>query len=161
MTRTKAEPFYIEDNPAQTLTELRAKARFLQALPEGLALVAVDYLQLFVASPKFGTRESAVADFSRGLKRLAMDLGVPVVCAAQLNRNAEKEEREPRLSDLRESGSIEQDADLVLFLHRENEDTVRAILAKARNRATGRTDLRLNGPIYRFEEPAHEDERAA
>ena len=158
ISRVRTRPFFIDDTPALTLTEIRAKCRFIQALPEGLGLVIVDYLQLFVQSPKYGTREGAVADFSRGLKRLSMDLGVPVLCASQLNRSSEREEREPRLSDLRESGAIEQDADLVLFLHREDgSDNVRAILAKARNRATGRTDLRFNGALSRFEDPAFEE----
>ena len=159
-----ARPFYvIEGTP--TPTEIRAQARMVGAQPGGLGLVVVDYLQLLSPTPgKFQTREGAVAETSRALKKLAGELGVPVLAACQLNRDSTKrEDPEPRLADLRESGAIEQDADLVLMLHRiaESEERVNAILEKARNRKRGRVELRFRGEIFRFESTAPEPGSAA
>ena len=148
-----SRPFYIlEGTPSPT--EIRVHARRVRADEHGLGLVVVDYLQLLAAQSKFQSRENAVSEMSRALKKLAGDLEVPVVAACQLNRESKKgEEREPRLEDLRESGAIEQDADLVLLLHRiaSSEERINAILPKARNRKQGRTELRFRGEVFRFE----------
>ena len=144
---------YIDDTPNISTMELRTKARRLQA-EAGLDLVIVDYLQLMQASTtsRDANRVQEVSEISRGLKALARELEVPVVALSQLSRQAEmRESREPRLSDLRESGSIEQDSDLVLFLWREKDrpaddgdldgEVVNLKLAKHRNGPTG--DLKL------------------
>ena len=159
-----ARPFYvIEGTP--TPTEVRAQARMVAGRPHGLGLVVVDYLQLLApAAGKFQTREGSVSETSRALKALAMSLAVPLVACCQLNRELEKrEDSEPRLSDLRESGSIEQDAHMVLFLHRvaDSEERFIAHLAKNRNGAKGRTELRFRGEVFRFESRAGAEWAAA
>ncbi|WP_175414975.1 replicative DNA helicase [Nibricoccus aquaticus] len=108
-----------DGGPASTLSGIEARCRLLAARPEGLGLIVIDYLQLVAPPPevKRDTRERQVATISRALKLLALDLRVPILLLAQLNRDVEKEDRRPRLSDLRESGAIEQDADAVWFLH--------------------------------------------
>ncbi len=154
-----ARPFYVlEGTP--TPTEIRAQARMVASRAHGLGLVVVDYLQLLApAAGRFQTREGSVSETSRALKALAMSLSVPLVACCQLNRDLEKrEDSEPRLSDLRESGSIEQDAHMVLFLHRvaDSEERFIAKLEKNRNGARGRTELRFRGEIFRFESRAGE-----
>lgn len=146
-------PFFIEAGAPAPL-EARAKARFVKARCGKLAAVLFDYLQLFPAGPgrKGETREAEVARVSRALKRLAMDLDVCVIAAAQLNRESEKRDR-PRLSDLRESGSQEQDADIVLLLHRDeksDDGTTEVHVAKHRHRGRGTVRLRFDGALYRF-----------
>ncbi len=144
---------YIDDTPNITSMELRTKARRLQA-ESGLDLVIVDYLQLMQAatSNRDSNRVQEVSEISRGLKALARELSVPVIALSQLSRQPEmRESKEPRLSDLRESGAIEQDADLVLFLYREKDrgaedqdadgEIINLKLAKHRNGPTG--DLQL------------------
>jgi replicative DNA helicase len=145
-------PLYIDDTPCISTMELRTKARRLQA-EHGLDMLIVDYLQLMQASS--GSRDSnrvqEVSEISRGLKALARELHVPVIALSQLSRQPEmRESREPRLSDLRESGAIEQDADLVLFLWREagkgeeaegDGESINLKVAKHRNGPTG--DLKL------------------
>ena len=114
---------YIDDTPNISTMELRTKARRLQA-EAGLDLVIVDYLQLMQATTtnRDANRVQEVSEISRGLKALARELSVPVIALSQLSRQPEmRESKEPRLSDLRESGAIEQDADLVMFLWREKE----------------------------------------
>lgn len=152
-----ARPFYVIEG-APTPTEIRAQARMVAGKPHGLGLVVVDYLQLLApAAGKFQTREGSVSETSRALKAMAMALSVPLVACCQLNRELEKrEDSEPRLSDLRESGSIEQDAHMVLFLHRvaDSEERFIAHLAKNRNGAKGRTELRFRGEVFRFESRA-------
>jgi len=108
---------FIDDTPGLTLMDLRTKGRRLK-LQYNIELVVVDYLQLMEA-PRADSRQEQVSSLSRGMKALARELNVPVVCLSQLNRASESEQRLPRTSDLRESGSIEQDADVVLLLHRE------------------------------------------
>jgi len=162
-------PIFIDDTPNITTTELRTKARRLQA-ESGLDLVIVDYLQLMQAttSSKDANRVQEVSEISRGLKALARELSVPVIALSQLSRQAEmRESREPRLSDLRESGSIEQDADLVLFLWREKErgpdeaesegEIVKLKLAKHRNGPTGQADLWFRKRQTRFVSAAEVD----
>lgn len=149
-----ARPFFLTEG-TPTPTEIRAQARMVAAQPCGLGLVVVDYLQLLApAAGKFQTREGVVSETSRALKKLAVELGVPVIAACQLNRDSTKrDDQEPRLGDLRESGAIEQDADFVLMLHRigDSEERVNAILEKARNRKRGRVELRFRGEVFRFE----------
>ena len=112
----------IEDTPGITIGEIRAKCRRLASSEKGLALVVIDYLQLISGGKNYGTnRQQEVSDISRSLKTLAMELGVPVIALSQLSRNVEqREDKRPLMSDLRESGSIEQDADLVMFLYRDD-----------------------------------------
>lgn len=128
------------------------------ARPHSLGFVVVDYLQLIApAAGRYQTREGSVSYTSRAPKTLAMALSVPVVACCQLNRELDKrEDSEPRLSDLRESGSIEQDAHKVLFLHpvANSDERFIAHLAKNRNGAKGRTELRFRGELFRFESRA-------
>ena len=166
-------PIFIDDTPNITTMELRTKARRLQA-ESGLDLVIVDYLQLMQSSTqsKDANRVQEVAEISRGLKALARELQVPVISLSQLSRQAEmRESREPRLSDLRESGSIEQDADLVMFLWREKErgsdeqdsdgEIVKLKLAKHRNGPTGEATLWFKKRQTRFVSAAEEGHYAA
>ncbi len=113
---------YIEDNASITAAEIKAKCRRLANSEKGLALVVIDYLQLVTTGGRSESRQVEVADISRAFKTMAMELKVPVIALAQLNRSAEqrKESNQPRLADLRESGSIEQDADMVLFINRQD-----------------------------------------
>jgi replicative DNA helicase len=152
-------PLFIDDSSSLSVMELRAKARRLHA-KHPLGLIVVDYLQLL--SPSDGTvpREQQVAEASRGLKALAKELAVPVLVLAQLNRSSEKENRAPRLSDLRESGSIEQDADVVLMLNRPKEEndkfqvasgTMELFVSKNRNGEVGDLKLTFLNAITRFE----------
>jgi len=157
-------PLFIDDSPGLTLLEMRAKARRVHA-NHTLKLVVVDYLQL-MSHPESKSREQEVSAISRGIKALARELDVPVICLSQLNRAAESREgHRPRMSDLRESGAIEQDADVVMMLHREdyyhrgeegyidtNESEL--ILAKQRNGPTGTIRLHFHGPTMRFGNPA-------
>ena len=159
-------PIYIDDTPNVSTMELRTKARRLQA-ESGLDLLIVDYLQLMQSSvqSRDANRVQEVSEISRGLKGLARELQVPVVALSQLSRQAEmrtNENKEPRLSDLRESGSIEQDADLVMFLWREKErgeedggaddegEVVNLSLAKHRNGPTGHMKLWFKKRQTRF-----------
>jgi replicative DNA helicase len=155
-----ATPLYIDDQPGQTATAIEAKAARLQATA-GLGLVVVDYLGLMVAERKgMENREQVVAAISRAMKGLAKRLNVPVILLSQLNRELHKRvDKRPILSDLRESGAIEQDADLVLFLHREEyynrEDESLAgkgelIIAKARNGPLGTVHLHYDARTCRF-----------
>lgn len=112
---------YIEDNASITASEIKAKCRRLANSEKGLALVVIDYLQLVTTGGRTESRQVEVSDISRAFKTMAMELKVPVIALAQLSRNAERREsNQPRLADLRESGSIEQDADLVMFINRQD-----------------------------------------
>jgi replicative DNA helicase len=145
MSEISEAPMYIDDSPNLTLMEIRAKARRLRQKAE-LKLIVVDYLQLMTSGKRFESRQQEVSEFSRNLKLLAKELEVPVVALSQLNRGPEQRtDKKPMLSDLRESGSLEQDADLVVLLHRpelfdqENEDRAGEadlIVAKHRNGQT-------------------------
>ena len=134
-------PLYIDDSPNLTMMEIRAKARRLKQKTD-LRLVVVDYLQLMTSGRPVESRQTEVAAFSRNLKLLAKELDVPVIAVSQLNRSTEQRaDKVPQLSDLRESGQLEQDADMVIFIHRPDgydRDSPRAgeadlILAKHRN----------------------------
>lgn len=157
----KDAKIFIDDSSQVTINQLRAISRRIFARNEGMSLIVVDYLQLISGSDPKMQREQQIAEISRGLKGIAKELNVPVIVLSQLNRDSEKEKRKPKLSDLRESGSIEQDADLVLLLARPDDagddhstaaDSADLIIAKQRNGAVG--DIRLNfiKEITRFED---------
>lgn len=167
--RLKAAPVFVDDEAALSIAEIRARARRLRRR-EGVRLVIVDYLQLVAGGlAKGATREAEVATVSRGLKALARELCVPVIALAQLNRSLEnRTDKRPMLSDLRESGSLEQDADLVAFLHRPgvtdpNTDpgAVEMLIAKNRHGPLGRVPLRFRPEYCRFEQPARPETRPA
>lgn len=154
-------PLWIDDGCHLTILELRAKARRLHA-QNPLGLIIIDYLQLVAGSDSRVPREQQIAEISRGVKALAKELDVPVIIAAQLNRESEKERRQPRVSDLRESGSIEQDADVVILLSKkkdadDEEDRASSvvlrdlILAKHRNGPVGIVPVAFTKNITRFE----------
>ena len=118
MTDLSSAPLYIDDSPNLTLTEIRAKARRLKQR-SGLRLLVLDYLQLMSSGRRYESRQQEVSDLSRGLKLLAKELQIPIVALSQLNRGPEqRHDKKPMLADLRDSGSLEQDADIVLLLHR-------------------------------------------
>ena len=151
-------PLYIDDSPNLTMMEIRAKARRLKQRHD-LRLVVVDYLQLMTSGKRVENRQVEVSEFSRSLKLLAKELDVPVVAISQLNRGPEQRtDKKPMLSDLRESGSLEQDADMVVLLHREDayeRESPRAgeadlILAKHRNGPTGMVTVAFQGHYSRF-----------
>jgi replicative DNA helicase len=151
-------PLFIDDSPNMTLVEIRAKCRKLSQRV-GLKMVVVDYLQLMTSGKKVESRQQEVSEFSRALKLLAKELQVPIVALAQLNRGPEQRaDKKPALSDLRESGSLEQDADIVILLHREaayDRDHPRAgeadlIVAKHRNGATDDIAVAFQGMYSRF-----------
>ena len=153
----------IDDRAYATVDQIRAAAK-RKRTAEGLDLVLVDYLQLAAGGRNRENRVQEVTDISRGLKRMARDLDVPVVAAAQLSRSLDYRKGKqavPRLSDLRESGSIEQDSDQVLFLHRESDDKARpmtVIVAKNRGGPTGTCRLKMHPATSRFEEVVDRDE---
>lgn len=155
---------FIDDTPGITIGEIRSKCRRLANSEKGLDLVIIDYLQLITSAANYGgNRQQEVSDISRALKLMSLELKVPVVALAQLSRSAEQRKENPRpiLSDLRESGAIEQDADIVVFLYREDyykkeldtKDQVsdlEFIIAKHRNGATGTVPLRFKKDISKF-----------
>lgn len=150
---------WIDESAGLTINELRARAQRL-AVEHGLDLIVVDYLQLMAGTGRRGdNREREISEISRGLKVMAKDLNIPVIALSQLNREIEKSTRRPQLSDLRESGSLEQDADVVLFIWRDelraktvdNEGRAELILAKQRNGKSGLTiDLDFDKRYCRF-----------
>jgi len=151
-------PLYIDDSPNMSLVEIRAKCRRL-AQQVDLKMVVIDYIQLMSSGKKVESRQQEVSEFSRALKLLAKELRIPVVALSQLNRQAEQaKDKRPELSHLRESGSLEQDADVVVLLHREGiyeRDHPRAgeadlILAKQRNGPTGTVVVAFHGQYSRF-----------
>ena len=149
-------PIFIDDTPGLTVLEIRAKARRLKAQYD-IQLVAVDYLQLMESS-RAENRQQEISVISRGLKSLARELKIPVIAVSQLNRSVESREgHRPRMSDLRESGSLEQDADVIALLHRDNyydpdkDNTAELIIAKQRNGPTGVIKLTFRSHFMRFE----------
>jgi len=146
-------PIYIDDTPGMSILEMRTKARRLQA-EHGLKLIVVDYLQLARGSKSYDNRVQEVGEISQGLKNLARELKVPVLAVAQLSRQVEQRGiKRPQLSDLRESGSIEQDADVVMFMWREDEDDMENMtldIAKHRNGPLRSIKLRFRGDRIRF-----------
>jgi replicative DNA helicase len=150
---------YIDDASSPTVMEIRAKARRVH-MRSPLSLIVVDYLQLVAPGDRRAQREQQVAEASRNLKALAKELALPVLVLAQLNREAEKSDRRPRLSDLRESGAIEQDADVVMMLSRPKEEgasfqvaagAMDLTIAKNRNGEVGDVRLTFQNSITRFE----------
>jgi replicative DNA helicase len=151
-------PLFIDDSPHLTMMELRAKCRRLKQRHD-LKLVVLDYLQLMTPSKRLDSRQQEVSEMSRSLKLLAKEINVPVVALSQLNRASEnRADRKPQLSDLRESGAIEQDADVVILLHREDvyePESARAgeadfVIAKQRNGPTGTVTVAFQGHYSRF-----------
>lgn len=151
-------PLFIDDNPNLTVMEVRAKARRLKSR-EGLGLIVVDYLQLMSNPGSNENRQVEVSEISRGLKILARELSVPVLALSQLSRNLEaRADKRPVLADLRESGSLEQDADVVLFIYRDevynkespDRGSAEIIVAKHRNGPTGTTQLAFLDHFTRF-----------
>jgi replicative DNA helicase len=156
--RLAEAPIFIDDSANISLMEIRAKCRRLKAR-YGLGLVIVDYMQLMQSPRRSENRQQEVSEISRALKVLARDLDVPVVCASQLNRGVEyRADKRPLLADLRESGSIEQDSDLVMLLYRDevyNPDSERRgeaelIIAKHRNGPTGVVNLAFMNQYTKF-----------
>ena len=148
-------PLFIDDSPNMSLMEIRAKCRRLKQ-QHNLKMVIIDYLQLMSSGKKVESRQQEVAEFSRALKLLAKELEVPVIAISQLNRGPEQRtDKRPQMSDLRESGSIEQDADVVILLHRDRSDPERegeadVIVAKHRNGPTKDLVLAFQGHYSRF-----------
>ena len=162
--RIDSAPLFIDDSPNMTLMEIRAKCRRLKQRND-LKLVVLDYLQLMSSGKKVESRQQEVSEFSRSLKLLAKELDVPVIALSQLNRGSEQRtDKRPMVSDLRESGSIEQDADMVILLHREdmyNPDSDRVgeadmIIAKHRGGPTRTIPLAFSGKYSRFNNMANE-----
>ena len=163
-------PIYVDDTPGLSVFELRTKARRL-VREKGVKLIMIDYLQLMNANGmKFGSRQEEVSTISRSLKGLAKELDIPVLALSQLSRNVENREgldgKRPQLSDLRESGAIEQDADMVLFVHRPEyyhiyqdekgndlHGMAQIIVAKHRKGSTGDVLLNFRGEFTRFQDP--------
>ena len=159
--RVAGAPIFIDDSSTMTIMQMRAKARRMKA-EHGLGLLIVDYLQLMSGSARVENRNQEISGISRGLKSLAKELNVPVVALSQLSRAPEQRtgrEHRPQLSDLRESGSIEQDADVVAFVYREevykpseeNDGTAELIVAKQRNGPVGTVKLAFLKQFTRFE----------
>lgn len=161
-------PVFIDDESGMTMATIRAKARRVASIARkklglDLGLVLIDYLQFVATDPKYRSREEGVAAISRGCKRLAQSLDVPVVVLAQLNREVEKRGKKPKpkLSDLRESGAIEQDADAIVFLSEEAEQSdpykptvINADVAKGRHRGTGAAQIAFTKAFTRFDDLA-------
>lgn len=153
-----AAPLYIDDSASVTVSEIRAKCRRLKQT-KGLSLIVIDYLQLMQSGGKVESRQQEVAEISRSLKILAKELDVPVIALSQLSRAVEaRKDRRPMLSDIRESGSIEQDCDIVMFLYRDdyyNEDSeekniAECIIAKHRSGEPGKVKLGWKGQYTKF-----------
>lgn len=155
-------PIFIDDSPSPNVLQMRAMARRLQA-ESGLGLLIVDYLQLMSSRRNYDSPVQQVTEISRGLKGLAKELNIPIIAISQLSRAIEQREGHgPKLSDLRDSGSLEQDADLVMFIHREDKidfakaeregklDTAQLLIAKHRNGPTGKIDFRIDRDSLKF-----------
>ncbi|MCV7417413.1 replicative DNA helicase [Mycolicibacterium litorale] len=163
MSEISEAPLYIDDSPNLTMMEIRAKARRLHQ-KAGLRLIVIDYLQLMTSGKKVESRQQEVSEFSRNMKLLAKELEVPVIAMSQLNRGPEQRtDKKPMLSDLRESGAIEQDADMVILLHRpdafERDDPrggeADLIVAKHRNGPTKTITVAHQLHLSRFANMAH------
>ena len=160
--RLSEAPIYIDDSSNLSVMDLRTKARLIQS-EVGLGLLIVDYMQLMYSRGRFENRQQEISEISRLLKGLARELKIPVVVASQMSRAVERrEDRRPMLSDLRESGSIEQDADVVCFIHhdpkQENQNMCELIIAKQRMGPTGAIEAFFQKEIGRFRAIAKIDE---
>lgn len=158
--RLSEAPIYIDDTPALTVLEMRSKARKLKSELGDLGIIIVDYLQIMGATNKNDNREKVIADISRSLKALAKELNVPVVALSQLNRQIEtRPDKRPMMADLRESGAIEQDADIILFIHRDDLENTQPgaismaefIIRKHRNGPQGTVKVAWLGQYTSFE----------
>jgi len=158
---------FVDDTPAISVMELRSKCRRLKREAKGLDLILIDYLQLMSGRADSERREQEISEITRSLKGLARDLNVPVIILSQLNRSLEsRADKRPMMSDLRESGAIEQDADIIMFIYRdevynkkpENEGIAEIIVAKQRNGPTGTAKLTFLNQYTRFENHAHSDD---
>jgi replicative DNA helicase len=158
-SRISESEIFIDDTPALTITELRAKARRLHR-DHPLGIIIVDYLQLLRSPAYSHSREQEISDISRSLKALAKELHVPVIALSQLNRSVEsRNDKRPMMSDLRESGAIEQDADIIMFIYRDevyNKETqdkgvAEIIIAKQRTGPTGAVRVAFSGEFTRFD----------
>lgn len=158
LDKIAAAPLYIDDSSVVTVSEIRAKCQRLKQT-KGLSLVVIDYLQLMQGSGRNESRQQEISDISRSLKIMAKELGVPVIALSQLSRASEsRQDKRPMLSDIRESGAIEQDADMVIFLYRDeyyNKDTedkglAEVIMAKHRAGETGMFKLGWKGQYTKF-----------
>jgi replicative DNA helicase len=167
--RLHEAPIYIDDTPAISILELRAKARrLLRDRSKKVGMIVVDYLQLMRGMGNASNREQEISEISRSLKALAKELNVPVIALSQLNRKVEdRTGRKPQMSDLRESGAIEQDADVIMFIYREevydkNNDDVKGvaevIIEKQRNGPTGTVTLTFLSEFTRFENYTERDD---
>lgn len=152
-------PIYIDDTPGITIADMRAKCRKLKKMDKGLDLIMIDYLQLMSGNGKTQSREQEISEISRGLKALAREMSAPVIALSQLSRACEsRADHRPMLSDLRESGAIEQDADVVMFLYRDEyyhpdselKNQAELIIAKQRNGPTGTVNLVWIGQYTKF-----------
>jgi replicative DNA helicase len=157
--KTQDAPLYIDETPALSALELRSRARRLARTCKGLGLIVVDYLQLMSSTRQGENRAAEVSEISRSLKALAKELNCPVIALSQLNRSLEQRaDKRPMMSDLRESGAIEQDADVILFIYRDevyNPETpdkgiAEIIIGKQRNGPTGKVRLTFMGQYTRF-----------
>jgi replicative DNA helicase len=164
MGEVSEAPLFIDDSPNLTMMEIRAKARRLKQRHD-LKMIIIDYMQLMTSGKKVESRQLEVSEFSRSIKLLAKELEVPVIAISQLNRGAEQRtDKRPMLSDLRESGSLEQDADMVILLHREDayeRESTRPgeadfIVAKHRNGPTANVVVAFQGHYSRFVDMAHD-----
>jgi replicative DNA helicase len=153
----KEAPLFIDDSPNMSLMEIRAKCRRLKQRHD-LRLVVIDYLQLMSSGKRVESRQLEVSEFSRTIKKLAAELHLPVVAISQLNRSAEaRADKKPDIADLRESGSLEQDADVVILIHQaadteDNPDrgTAELIVAKHRNGPLGSVRVAFQGHLSQF-----------
>jgi len=157
--KLSASRIYVDDTPALSLPDLRAKCRRLK-MEDHCDIILVDYLQLMRSGRNIESREQEISEISRGLKALAKELSVPVIALSQLNRSLEQRgDKRPILSDLRESGAIEQDADVIMFIYRdevyhpdtEDKNAAEIIIGKQRNGPTGTVRLRFFGQYTRFD----------
>jgi replicative DNA helicase len=157
-------PMHIVDAGNVNIVDIRAKARRMRSSRQGLELIIVDYLQLMTsaAAKRPDNRQQEVAEISRSLKLLAKELHIPVIALSQLNRNPEaRADKRPQLSDLRESGAIEQDSDIVAFIHRDDADPEKKklaelIVAKHRNGPTGSIPLNFEPALTQFRNAARD-----
>jgi replicative DNA helicase len=163
MAEVSSAPMFIDDSPNMTMMEIRAKAHRLKQRHD-LRLVVIDYMQLMSSGKKVESRQLEVSEFSRQIKLLAKELEVPIIALSQLNRGPEQRgDKRPMMSDLRESGSLEQDADMVILLHREDvyeKESARPgeadlIVAKHRNGPTRDITVAFQGHYSRFVDMAH------
>ncbi len=162
--RLAEAPIWLDDNPSLTVMELRAKARRLKSQVGSLGMIVVDYLQLMTGRNSAESRQVEVSEMSRGLKVLARELGCPVVALSQLSRGLEmRADKRPTLADLRESGALEQDADVVMFLYRDemyhpespDRGMAEVIIAKHRSGPTGKVNLAFREHLTRFDNMAN------